>query len=418
MIGLGVAVACQAISAVYYGVMIAVALSLTSLVFIVRLKGRDRLRLIRRLLLAGAVGAMCVAPVAWPYLRLQQEGFARTVYEAAEHGAVLKSYLWVPPGYMLYQHLGLSSGPVATDTFERQLFPGFAVVILAVLGLFGARRRRAEFPLVCAMALLIGLGVTLSLGPDGQGGLYAAIHRYIFGFQAIRVPARFGALATFGLAVLSGFGMRNLAEEGATLQISRRYGKVLAGTLLGLTVLEYLHVPLPSVDPPPLHTAAGNWLAHAPHAGAVLYLPLYADKQNTPVMVASLEHGRAIVNGHSGSRPPFFLALVDTMQQFPSAESLWTLRDLDVRYVVSPYPVNPISGASPLQERARFADGVIYELVWTPETEAALPRVNSPPPPSPGPIPLRFTRKGGLRRHVGKRARRPPRGCGNRDHCG
>jgi hypothetical protein len=386
VLGLGAAAACQTISAVYYGVMIAVALSVTGLVFTVGRKGRDRIRLTRQLLLAGAVGAICIAPVAWPYLRLQQQGFVRTVYEAAEHGAAPKSYLWVPPDYTLYQHLGLSSGPAATDTFERQLFPGFIVVILALLGLYGAPRRR-EFPLVSAMALLIAVGVMLSFGPDGAGWLYATIHRHIVGFQAIRVPARFGVLVTFGLAVLSGFGMRVVAGNGVLPKSFPRYGKLLGGILLGLTFLEYLHAPLPSVSPPSLHTAEGDWLAHALQPGAVLYLPLYADKQNTPVMVASLEHGRPIVNGHSGSRPPFFLALVDSMQLFPSVDSLWTLHDLGVRYVVSRSSV-VAPASSPLVERARFPDAVVYELVWTPSTEAALAPVESNPPPDGGPAPF------------------------------
>ena len=383
-IGLGVAAACQTISAVYYGVMIAVALSVTSLVLIAGLTGRYRFRLARLLLLAAAVGAICVAPVAWPYLRLQQQGFVRTVYEAAEHGAVLKSYLWVPSSYKLYQHLGLSSGPLATDTFERQLFPGFVVVILAVLGLFGARRR-LEFSLAGGMALLIALGVTLSFGPDGPGWLYTTIHRYIFGFQAIRVPARFVVLVAFGLAVLSGFGMRSLTGESATAQISSHYGKLLAGMLLALTFLEYLPGPLPSVDPPLLHTAEGRWLVDAPQGGAVLYLPLYPDKRNTPVMLESLEHGRPI--GHSGSRPPFFLALVDSMQQFPVADSLWALHDLSVRYVITRAPV-VLADPTPLVERARFPGAVIYELVWTPAIEAALTQVDSGPLPDAGPAPF------------------------------
>ena len=386
VIGLGVVTALQTISAVYYGVMIAIGLTFTGLVLVAWRPGAGRMLIGRRLLLAAGLSAICVAPVAWPYWRLQQEGFVRTVYEAAEHGAVMRSYLWVPSGYWLYQHLGLSSGPVATDTFERQLFPGFVVVTLAIVGLLGARRR-PELPLAIAMALLIGLGVILSLGPEGGGWVYAAIHDHVFGFQAIRVPARFGVLVAFGLAVLSGFGMRNLAGEGTASPGSQRFGRLLSGMLLSLTLFEYLHAPLPSVDPPPQHTAEGDWLAHAPAAGAVLYLPLYADKRNTPVMVASLEHGRPIVNGHSGSRPPFFLALVDSMQQFPSADSLLTLRDLAVRYVVSRSPI-AASAPSPLVERARFPGAVIYELVWTPALEAALAHVDTTALPDPGPVPF------------------------------
>jgi hypothetical protein len=43
---------------------------------------------------------------------------------------------------------------------------------------------------------------------------------------------------------------------------------------------------------------------------------------------------------------------------------------------------------TPLVERARLADGVVYELAWTPEIEARMPRPAPPPPPPPGPIPF------------------------------
>jgi hypothetical protein len=86
------------------------------------------------------------------------------------------------------------------------------------------------------------------------------------------------------------------------------------------------------------------------------------------------------------------------MSDFPAAESLWTLRDFDVRFVVSAHafgdlassgdiPAMPLAD-SPLVERVRFPEGVIYELVWTPEREARLPRPAPPPPPSPGPPPF------------------------------
>jgi hypothetical protein len=43
---------------------------------------------------------------------------------------------------------------------------------------------------------------------------------------------------------------------------------------------------------------------------------------------------------------------------------------------------------TPLVERARFADAVIYELTWSPEVEAHLVLPAPPPPPPPGPVPF------------------------------
>ena len=90
-------------------------------------------------------------------------------------------------------------------------------------------------------------------------------------------------------------------------------------------------------------------------------------------MVRSLEHARPIVNGYSGQRPAFFTSVADALADPASIDARATLRELDVRFVVSP---DPIRGAdrpdSPYVERETFGDETVYELVWTEENEAAL----------------------------------------------
>ncbi len=110
-------------------------------------------------------------------------------------------------------------------------------------------------------------------------------------------------------------------------------------------------------------------------------------------MVQSLEHRRPLINGYSGQRPEFYNALADSLATFPSDESLLALNETGARFVITPGGVAPPSRdlAWPLVERARFADGVIYELRWTPEIEARLagdsavvPRPAGPAPFAPG----------------------------------
>ena len=161
-------------------------------------------------------------------------------------------------------------------------------------------------------------------------------------------------------------------------------------------VLEWLHVPL-TLAAPPLRTDVGQWLARAPEPGAVAILPLDLDIASTPAMVQSLEHRRPIVNGYSGQRPSFYGPLVDALNTFPSGDALLALRDSGVRFVVTPAPVAPPpgNGPSPVVERARFNDGTIYELRWTPDIEARLTATSTVEPPPAGPIPF----------HVGEVAR-------------
>ena len=390
---LGVFAALQAISSVYWGVIGALGLVAGALGLMVGI-GRWRSFVIaRRLLLAGLVGALLVAPFAWPYWQVQRrEGFSRNLYEASQHAASPVSYLRVPPGNLLYGRTGLLRAPAdATGTQrpgpERELFPGFVILALAGFGVWRAWRGDSR-PIALAMLLVAGLGFVLSLGPDGVRWLYAGFHRAVFGFHAIRAPGRFGVLVVFGLATLAAVGVREMVAARRT----GRAGRPLALAFLGILLLEFVNVPLPSVPAPALSTPVGRWLASTPGAGAVLYLPLDGDIGNTPAMLDSLEHRRPIVNGYSGQRPTYFMGLVDRLNALPSPETLWELRDLDVRFVVSPAPLPGMAEAAqgpfPLVERARFGESVVYEVEWTPEAEALFPRPDPPPPMPPGPLPF------------------------------
>ena len=120
--------------------------------------------------------------------------------------------------------------------------------------------------------------------------------------------------------------------------------------ILALLAVEYANRPFAYTDTPAMSTMTGRWLKQAPQPGAVVYLPLTIDNANTPFMVESLEHRRPIVNGYSGQRPAFYSALVDTLSDFPSADALWSLHDLDVRFIVTS---EPIAAAEPGARRAR-----------------------------------------------------------------
>ncbi len=412
---LGVAAGAQALASVYYGVIGAVALGVGAVVLAIAVgRGRNG-RLWRRVLLAAVVGAVVVAPVAWIYWQVQQrEGFGRTLFEADKGAAALASYAQAPPTNLIYGATGLLRfEPREGDPWtgvrigpEQELWPGLVLVVLALVGA-GRAWRTDTRPLVLAM-LAVGLaGLVLSLGPAGVRPLYAAVHATVFGFQAIRAPARFGVLVVFALAVLAAIGVRELLRErlgpgpeargphgsatggaaprtGAGRRSVRSYGAIV---IVLLVALEYLNVPIPYVQAPPEHTPVGTWLRDAPGPGAVAYLPIGLDVESTPVMLQTLEHGRPIVNGYSGQRPSFYAPVVDALSAFPGPEALATLKDLGVRFVVSARAV-ALPPVTPLVERARFGDTVIYELGWTPETERALAALEVALPPPPGPAPF------------------------------
>jgi len=376
---LGLAGAFQAATSIYYGVIGAVG-ALTSLVsLIVATGGRRTARVALRVAGAAVLGGVLVIPFVLPYLQVQRrEGFARNLFEAARHAATPASYLSAPEANALYGRTGW----LRTDLgAEHELFPGAIVVVLAGFGLVVARRRGSG-PLAAAAAVTLVAGAVLSLGPDGFRSLYATLHAWVFGFQAIRAPARFGVLVTFGLAALAAIGTRELTD--------RPRGGWIGVGLLALLAIEYYPGPLAWTPAPRLETAVTAKLRELPGPGAVVYLPLGGDLENTPAMLEALGHRRPIVNGYSGQRPPFFGGAVAALAGFPSVDACWMLHDLDVRFVVAPTAVD--TTAWPLVERAVVGDGAerrwIYELAWTPEVEAKLGEPSAPVPPPPGATPF------------------------------
>jgi hypothetical protein len=372
----------QLTASVYYGLMTGIALAVAGIGLAGATGQWRRPRLWSRLVGAAALVGVLSVPVLLPYMRSQQsEGFGRSLYQAANHSAGVQSYTQVHPVNLVYGRTGIldprDPAPGERDRrgVEDQMFPGVVLLLLAAIGVWRHWSSDAR-SVVTAALMMVVTGFVLSMGPEGARGLYALLHDNVYGFQAIRAPARFAVIFMAGAALLAALGARSLPPR-------------LATGLLILLSIEYLNAPLPLAAAPPRTTAVGQWLAQEPLPGAVLHLPLTIDIENTPFMVQSLEHGRPIVNGYSGQRPPFYSALVESLSDLPSPTAYAALREIDVRFVVSPVPVAGVSDpSSPLVERARLPGGTIYEVRWTPEALAALERLSGPPPPPPGRAPF------------------------------
>ena len=387
-VALGVVMGLQAVSSVYYGVIGGVGVLCAALVLAV-LTGRMRdWRLIRRGFTAAAIAILVALPWSIPYLQVKREvGAGRNLFEASVGSAVLASYVQAPPENLLYGRTGWLR-PAAgqrlprKDGPEQALFPGFCALALALFGLIAAPRPLRKTAVVYAIVGLIG--VLLSLGPDGIRPLYAALHQWLVGMEAIRAPARFSVLALAGIAMLAAVAVRALEVRAP------RAGLVVAPALLAIIALESSNGSIAFPAAPMLTSNAGRWLRDQPGSGAVICLPMdFGIDDNTRCMVQSLEHGRSIVNGYSGVQPPFFPALVDAMSRMPSADGLLVLHDLGVEYVVSDHPlgIDAADGAlrEALVERARFSDQYVYQIVWSPAIESTLAAETGPAPPGPGP---------------------------------
>ena len=204
-------------------------------------------------------------------------------------------------------------------------------------------------------AALTAVGVITSLGPEVEVGsalrlrpLYAQLYLQVPGFDALRVPGRFGILVTTGLVGLAGLGVAALARR-----LGRpRWRMVALGALGGVAVLEVWTTPLLLVGVSPEPGPAEAWLAAQPGTDAVLVLPMYtrhAAHLESLRLVASTAHWRPLVNGYAGVFPASYASDVATLNTFPAPAAVARLRTLYVRYVVVHL------GQYPDEERARVA---------------------------------------------------------------
>jgi hypothetical protein len=366
-----------ALSSVYYAVIGLVALALGG-VALIAAAGRVSLgRLLAPLIVGALVAAALVVPILLPYIQVQQrEGFVRTMDEASRHAATPVSFVSEPP----WRPVALA--PIGR-TEEDGLHPGWAASLLALLGCAALARGRRQ-PLLWTWAAVGLAGVVFALGPDGVRPIYAFAHRWVFGFQGVRAPARFGVLLAFAVAAAAGFSVTWWRRE------MRPGLRPIVIALSALVAVEALAWRVPYVPAPVFATPVSTWLRDVQGPGPVAFLPQPEDRAATPLMLGTLVHGRPIVNGYSGQRPAFAGAVAGALGGFPSADAIWTLHDLGVRFVVAAQ--DGLQESWPLTRRARVpgdqgGEVVIYELADEATLLAAVgapATVSAPAPGTPG----------------------------------
>ena len=137
---------------------------------------------------------------------------------------------------------------------EHQLFPGLVLIALAGLGLWRNWGRDAR-PLVLSSLALVIAGIVLSFGPEGFRSLYAALHDNIYGFQAMRSPARFAVIAVLGLAVLAALGLR----DGVSTRVAAAHHRGPDARIPERRRSRWRSIH-------PRETPVGQWLKRAPRA--------------------------------------------------------------------------------------------------------------------------------------------------------
>jgi hypothetical protein len=234
------------------------------------------------------------------------------------------------------RHFGWAFGGLALAFLARRIVQGGPAPVRGLDWL-----RRLGWPNASGYYLgLMLVGVVASLGPWLDVGgqfrvlpLYHRLYDLVPGFNALRVPGRFGVLVTTGLAVLAGVGVTAVARR-----IRKPPLRTTAlGLLAVLAALEAWSVPLPLLRVSPDPGPADRWLATRSGLDAVVVLPMYEPRVvhlESLRLFASTAHWHPLVNGYAGILPPGYIADVATLNTFPAPAAVARLRALYVRYVV------------------------------------------------------------------------------------
>ncbi|MFM2308395.1 MAG: hypothetical protein RLY87_515 [Chloroflexota bacterium] len=303
---------------IYHGFMLVPVLGIACVVLLVHTPPSQRISFIKRLLVFGCISCLALLPSLWPYLQVQRTtAVVRSLDELANWSAPLQAWFAVPAQHPLWPPV---LGDVVTGRPELVLAPGLLLSIAALLG-FGVRN-----PLRWLWIMVIVGGFVLASGSvlrvwDGDAGIAlptAGIVARLPGYGALRVPARWGWLVTFGLAMLAAHGLSR------PWVMTRRWPMLLA-TLLLMSDLSWPTIP--TVETPyalperPVYT----WLAMQQTPRTILELPLNTHVESA-VQAERLWwqtiHGQRTVTGYSGIAPASQVLLARDAAHLPRADVL------------------------------------------------------------------------------------------------
>jgi hypothetical protein len=292
---------------------------------------RGRPRPPRAVAVASAAGMLCFAVTAGllarPYMRVLHDHpeAHRTIEDVASFSGPPYELLVASQDSRLW---GAATAPLRERLSfvpEQTLFPGLAILALALAGLWigGAISPRVRRSLGAAA---LGFAI-LSLGFRLDGAWlypYRWLYELLPGWQAIRVPGRLHTLTTLCLALLAAGAAQALADRARA-----RRGALAAsgcGLLLCLAVLAdgWGFADHPTVElAPPGQSAAPQPALHLP-AGAF---------DNRRYVLWSTDGFPDVVNGRGSFVPRSFQAVIDATASFPDRRSVAFLRRIGVRSV-------------------------------------------------------------------------------------
>jgi hypothetical protein len=341
-----VALAMQVFSSIYYGIFFSTIFFVIAGLLVVAEARANIPRAALLLAAAALVTVVLVLPYMVPYLEARGTVGEREESAVLYYSAMPRDYLASRPDNWLY------GGRLnQSNSEERHLFPGAALLLLAAVALWPpASPMAAVYLIAAALAFEASLGL--------HGFLFGWLREWLLPYQGIRVPARFGMLVAFLLAVLAGFGMA---------RVTRPLGGLARAVLTVITLTAML---IEARTPVVLTTLAtkpavvDTWLRDQPRS-VIVELPVpppnqpFQESEGQP-LYHSIFHWQPLLNGTSGFFPASYLDLLAHMQPFPDADSVRYLQTRGVRYVVMRQYLLEPAEFTRLQDRLGHQPGVTF----------------------------------------------------------
>lgn len=290
-----------------------------------------------------------------PYIRLKAENpqIKRSIDDVTHLRANLIDYISVLP-------TSLNTFKLPTNTNEHVLFPTGTLLMLALLGLITISQRNrymmSILVLIAVTSFILSLGneQSFTLGSFSTGTLkmpYYYLYTLFPLFQIVRVPARFGIFIIISLSALAAWGIDHITKKNKS--------KWVIGVFLCTFIIEVWQTNTPFVTIPLEKSIPKvySWIAKQPepmilvelpvslfyHGSSMenqLYMPFSAlGKADTYALETyrvyfSAFHKKRMINGYSGFLPESYNRLTETLEDFPSQQSIKALQDIGVTHAV------------------------------------------------------------------------------------
>jgi hypothetical protein len=332
---------------------------------------RRRVKLPRRLVAATAAGvaffAIAAVVLARPYLDVAHDHpeAKRTAAQVSGLSGPLSSFAAAPEENLVWGKATAGLRDDLSSVPEQTLFPGVAIVALALVGLTAS---------ACPRRLRIGLGAAvigigfLSLGfhRHGAGSFYPyrLLYEILPGWKGIRVPGRLTTLTSLALALLAAWGAQRLADSLAKRHAPRRARPLAWATAIALVLAVLIEgsgfdlgkdgtvlagPSHPAVPPAPVRLAS----IRDPR----LHLPLTIPA-NRRYVLWSTDGFPKLVNGRGSFVPRSFADLEYRMRPFPGGDTAALLQSLGVRRVVLHRNLAPGTAWARAADRPRETPGL------------------------------------------------------------